>query len=79
MQQPDLYKIGTQVGRLEEKQKRTDARLSAIEETHETARRYLVRGMLLALLWSGVIGAGLSRDELASLMGAAIRKALSIG
>lgn len=79
MQQPDLFTIGLKVGRLEQRQASSEGRLSSIEETLETARRYAVRALLLAGLWSGVIGAGLSRDELAAMMAEVIRKVLSIG
>lgn len=72
MQQPDLYTIGRQVGKLEE-------RVDGLEEALETWRHYLLRAAILAGLWVGVIGAGLSRDELASLMALAIKTALSAG
>lgn len=80
MQQPDsLFWIGRKVGALEARQRSTEARVSAIEELLASARRYALRAALLALLWAGVIGAGLSRDELAELLALAIRKTLSIG
>jgi hypothetical protein len=72
MQQPDLFTIGTKVGRLEQ-------RLDAVEEALETWRHYLARAAILAGLWLGVIGAGLSRDELAELLALAIKTALSTG
>lgn len=79
MQQPDLFSIGRKVGKLEARQAASEGRITSIEEMIETARRYAVRAALVAVLWSGVIGAGLSRDDLAALLSMAIKKALSIG
>lgn len=80
MEQSDsLFWIGRKVGELEARQAASDGRILAIEALIETGRRYAVRGLLLVALWSGVIGAGLSRDELSALLAAAIRKVLSIG
>lgn len=72
MQQPDLYSIGQDVGELK-------VRITEVEAALDTWRHYLLRAAILAGLWLGVIGAGLSRDELAALLALALRTALSTG
>lgn len=73
MQQQDtLFSVGRKVGRLERE-------VELIKEEIASFRTLAFRVVVLVALWGGVIGGGLSRNEIAELLAQILRRLVGIG